>query len=146
MTEPTTGPGASERIREVRDIAATLWFLPPPGRMMIGDKLHGLGVRVHPELATLQLEREGPAELGNHAPQRVVKKTSMQEGMEMLRKINPALAAQIDAAKADPEMAAKIAAANTIQDQDRIAKTLGINVTEDLKNIADLDIPKPPDA
>lgn len=93
------------RVMEVRAIAELLWFLPPPGRMMIGDKLHGLGLRAHPELAELQLEREGPAALGNHAPQRVVRKTSMQEGMEALRKIDPALAERIDAAKTEQQRA-----------------------------------------
>jgi hypothetical protein len=126
---------ASERVTEVRELASVLWFLPPPGRAMIADKLHGLGVRVHGELATLQLEREGPKELGAHAPMRVVKKASMNEGMEALRQINPALAARIDAAKADPEMAAKIAAAETAAAQAPIAEALGINITEDLKVI-----------
>lgn len=132
--EPTSteGPGSpnppSARVTEVREIAALLWFLPAPGRMMLGDKLHGLGMRAHPELATLQLEREGPVELGNHAPQRVVKKASVNEGMEALRKINPALAAQIDAANADPSITERIAAATTTGAQEKIAKELGIDV------------------
>lgn len=136
MTEPTPpdaeAPGApappSARVTEVRAIAELLWFLPPPGRMMIGDKLHGLGMRAHPELATLQLEREGPVELGNHAPQRVVKKASVNEGMERLRQINPSLAAQIDAANANPSVTERIAAATTASDQEAIAKELGIDV------------------
>lgn len=124
----------SDRIIEVRTLAETLWFLPPPGRRMIADKLHGLGVRVHPELATHQLEREGPKELGNHAPARVVKKQSMNEDMDKLRLINPALAARIDAARADPVMADKIAAATTPEAQELIAKTMGINdIKEDLR-------------
>lgn len=128
----------SQRVQEVRTLAETLWFLPPPGRMMIADKLHGLGVRVHPQLATLQLEREGPKELGNHAPQRVVKKSSMDEGMTALRQINPELAARIDAAKADPQMAERIAAAKTAAEQGPIGAELGINVTDAQDEIAKL--------
>lgn len=120
----------AQRITEVRDLAETLWFLPPPGRRMIADKLHGLGVRVHPELASLQLEREGPKELGNHAPQRVVKKSSMDEGMIALRKVNPVLAARIDAAKADPAMAERLAAAKTAAEQEALGAELGINVAD----------------
>lgn len=120
----------AQRITEVRDLAETLWFLPPPGRRMIADKLHGLGVRVHPELASLQLEREGPKELGNHAPQRVVKKSSMDEGLAALRQINPELAARIDAAKADPAMAERLAAAKTAAEQEALGAELGINVAD----------------
>lgn len=127
----------SDRIIEVRALAETLWFLPPPGRRMIADKLHGLGVRLHPELATLVLEREGPKELGNHAPQRVVKKQSMNEDLEKLRAINPTLAARIDGARADPVMAEKIAAATTPETQAFIAKAMGINdINEDLRVVA----------
>lgn len=64
---------STERVFEVRALAQALWFLPPPARAPIADKLHGLGVRIHPELATLQLERTGPASLGNHAQQQPVK-------------------------------------------------------------------------
>lgn len=127
----------SSRVQEVRDIAATLWFIPPPGRMMLADKLHGLGVRQHPELATLELEREGPVELGNHAPQRVVKKAVVSEGMDALRKINPSLAARIDAAQADPDMASRIAAANTAGAQEALAKEFGIDIAKDLKTVGD---------
>lgn len=135
----------SQRITEVRDLATTLWFLPPPGRRMIADKLHGLGVRVHPELATMMLEREGPKELGNHAPQRVINKTSVNEDLDNLRKINPALAAQIDAARTDPVMQAKIAAAETFEERDVIAKAMGINnVAEDLKRVQETPLPPPP--
>lgn len=61
------------RVLEVRALAQVLWFLPAPARAPIADKLHGLGVRVHPELATLKIERTGPAALGNHAQQEPVK-------------------------------------------------------------------------
>lgn len=140
----------SARVQEVRDLADTLWFLPPPGRRMLADKLHGLGVRVHPELATMQLEREGPKELGNHAPQRVIKKASVDADLENLRQISPSLAAQIDAARNDPEMNAKIAAAETFAQRDAIAKTMGINVTEDLARVQQaaeqVEPPEPPGA
>lgn len=63
----------TERVFEVRALAKALWFLPPPARAPIADKLHGLGVRIHPELATLQLERQGPAMMGEHAAQEPVR-------------------------------------------------------------------------
>jgi hypothetical protein len=91
----------SARVIDVRALADVLWFLPPPARAMIADKLHGLGVRVHPELATLELQREGPKAMGNHAPQTVVKKAppGVKAAMlDMLRQANPDLAARIDAA------------------------------------------------
>lgn len=133
----------SQRVQEVRDLAEALWFLPPPGRRMIADKLHGLGVRVHPELATMQLECEGPKELGNHAPQRVIKKASVNEDLEKLRQINPGLAAAIDNARSDPEMRARIDAAQTFEERDTIAKSMGINVAEDLKTVENVIPPEP---
>lgn len=74
----------SSKAVEVRAIADVLWFLPPPARAPIADKLHGLGVRVHHELATLQLEREGPKQMGNHAKQRPVK-IDKDTGLQFLR-------------------------------------------------------------
>lgn len=91
----------SARVIEVRALAEVLWFLPPPARAMIADKLHGLGVRVHPQLATLELQREGPKEMGNHAPQQVVKKAPPEVTaamLDVLRQANPDLAARVDAA------------------------------------------------
>jgi hypothetical protein len=125
----------SDRIIGVRALAEVLWFLPPPGRKMIADKLYGLGVRVHPELATLALEREGPKELGNHAPMRVVKKASINEDMDKLRAMNPELAARIDAAQADPAMKQRIVAAKTPEERDFIAKAMGINIAQDLEAV-----------
>lgn len=147
-TEPAGRAPTTPRVTEVRAIADTLWFLPPPGRMMIADKLHGLGLRTHPELATMALEREGPVQLGNHAPQRVVKKSSLNEGMAALRQINPALAARIDAARADPSMAERIAAATTAGAQEAIARDLGIDINADIATINEhiANMPTPPPA
>jgi hypothetical protein len=122
----------SERVLEVRAIASRLWFLPPPARNPIADKLHGLGIRVHPELATLELKREGPAELGNHAPQYPVSKTADQQGMEVLRTVDPALAAKIDAYHADRDIAARIRAAKTDAERVQLARELGIDVPDDV--------------
>lgn len=155
--DPAAGPeqpagraATTPRVTEVRAIAELLWFLPPPGRMMIADKLHGLGLRSHPDLATLQLEREGPVQLGNHAPQRVVKKTSVNEDMAALRQINPALAARIDAARADPDIAGRIATATTAGAQEALARELGIDLGGDIatlrQHIANLPTPPNTDA
>lgn len=122
----------SQRVVEVRDIAQTLWFLPPPARREFADKLHGLGVRVHPELATHELLREGPIEMGNHAPQRVVKKTATEEGMDVLRQVNPELAARIDAAHADQSVAERIKTAGTDQERVALARQLGLEVPDDI--------------
>lgn len=83
MASETEAP-ISERVAEVRALAQALWFLPPPARAPIADKLHGLGVRVHPELATLQLERQGPAMMGAHAAQEPVK-IDREAGLRFLR-------------------------------------------------------------
>lgn len=115
---------------EIQAIADQLYFLPVPGRKMMAYQLRARGVTVHSDEATLVLEREGPANLGKHAPQRVVKKQSVEEGMEALRAMQPELAAQIDAARANPEAAAKIDAAKSMADRDAIAKSLGITEFE----------------
>lgn len=102
----------SERVSEVRALAQVLWFLPPPARAPIADKLHGLGVRIHPELATLQLERQGPAMMGAHAAQEPVK-IDREAGLRFLRGSgNPnleQLADRIDAADTPEKMAAEAA-------------------------------------
>lgn len=85
-----------QRLDEITAIARVLWFLPPPARTQLAPQLHDLGVRVHPELATKQLVREGPAMLGNHAPHRI----ESIGAMDALRKANPALAERIEAARA----------------------------------------------
>jgi hypothetical protein len=74
----------SQRIMEVLALADVLWFLPRPARRPIADKLHGLGVRVHPQLATLKVETEGPAHLSNVAPQHVVA-IDKKQGLQVLR-------------------------------------------------------------
>lgn len=122
--------------QEIEAISEALYFLPPPARKLMAYQLRARGVTVDADQATLQLEREGPKSLGKHAPQRVVKKASMAEGMDMLRQVNPALAARIDAAKADPELSKRIDAARSNADRDVIAKELGLDVAEDLKVVA----------
>jgi hypothetical protein len=131
---------------EISAIADSLYFLPPPARTLIAYQLRARGVTVHQDEATLQVEREGPKALGKHAPQRVVKKASMAEGMDMLRQVNPGLAARIDAAKTDPEVAKRIEEARSNADRDVIAKELGIDVAESLKVVKqEVDNVKPED-
>lgn len=131
----------SERILEVRAIASVLWFVPPPARNPFADKLHGLGLRHHPELATLELQREGPAELGNHAPQHPVSRRSADtEGMEALRAVDPELVAKIEAAHKNRDVMARIAAIKAPIGEDRaadaervrLARELGIDVPDDV--------------
>lgn len=89
----------TQRVVEVKALAEGLWFLPAPARAPLADKLHGLGYRVHPELAVLRLEREGPKQMGNHAPQHPVK-IDTETGLDFLRSTgNTDLADRIEAAK-----------------------------------------------
>lgn len=52
-------------------IAKVLWIFVPPARTMLAPRIHALGVRVHPKLATKRLVREGPVQDANWAPQRI---------------------------------------------------------------------------
>ena len=87
---------SEQKLDEIVAIAKALWFVPPPARTQLAPQLYDLGVRVHPELATKQLVREGPASLGNHARQRI----ESIGAMDALRKANPALAERIESARA----------------------------------------------
>jgi hypothetical protein len=127
----------SERVVEVRAIAAVLWFLPPPARPQFADKLHGLGLRMHSELATLELFREGPKEMGNHAPQRVVQKTADEHGMDALRQVNPDLVARIEAAHADQSVVARLKEAKTEPERVALARELGLEVPDDIMGQVD---------
>ncbi|OCB59149.1 hypothetical protein A5722_05185 [Mycobacterium vulneris] len=99
---------------EVMALADVLWFVPRPARRPIADKLHGLGVRVHPELATLQVETPGPKQFANITPQHVVA-IDKTKGLEFLRGAaeqtgdrNLAdLADRIEAADTEEKMAAE---------------------------------------
>lgn len=103
-------PELSQRVTEVRALAEGLWFLPRPARAPIADKLHGLGYRRHPELATLKVETEGPREFANIAPQHVVKMDQIDRdaGIEFLRGSgNTELADRIESAQTEEQRAAE---------------------------------------
>lgn len=87
-----------ERVDQCRMLAKALWFLPPPSRAKIADGLYGLGVRVHPELATKELLADGPPGLGNHLRQELVSINSDDRLLGFLRQHNPELAADIEGA------------------------------------------------
>lgn len=105
---------ASNRVIEVLALADALWFLPRPARRPIADKLHGLGVRIHPELATLFVEDTGPANLAAAMPQHVVAMDKTR-GLAVLRDMatqagdrNLAdLADRIEAATTDDQITAE---------------------------------------
>jgi len=106
-----TDTNDTTRIDEIAALAAGLFFLVPPARALIAPQLHDLGWRVHPELATKRLVSEGPAMLGNHAPQRM----ESIGAADALRAVNPELADRIAAARAaaaagDPTAAQALAA------------------------------------
>lgn len=64
MTTAATEPTAAD-IAALEDL---LWIMVPPGRKMFAPKLAANGIRVHPELATKRLVRDGPESEGNWAP------------------------------------------------------------------------------
>jgi hypothetical protein len=107
-------PELSPRVLETRAIAEVLWFLPRPARHPIADKLHGLGMRVHPELATLQVETPGGKQFANITPQNVVK-IDRESGVKFLREAGQAtgsahlqdLADRIDSADTPEKIAAE---------------------------------------
>lgn len=74
----------SPKVLEVMRLADVLWFVPRPARRPIADKLHGLGVRVHSELASLAVETPGPGQLANVTPQHVVA-LDPQKSLEFLK-------------------------------------------------------------
>lgn len=118
---------STARVFEVRALAKVLWFLPAPARAPIADKLHGLGVRVHPELATLQLERTGPAALGNHAQQQPVK-IDRDSALRFLRGSgNPNL----------QDMADRIEAADTPEKQAAEAERLKPLIGESIRTVTE---------
>lgn len=86
---------------EVDDLAALLYRLPAPARKTFAAELVDLGVRVHPELATKQLVREGPEWMGNHAPQRLASLSDPAELLAELAAVDPGLAARVQAVKDD---------------------------------------------
>lgn len=89
------------KLDQCRMLAKCLWFLPPPARAPIADGLYGLGVRVHPELASKELVTEGPAGFGPHRPQRLAKIQSRTDAMDIIRQFNPELAGKLDAAETE---------------------------------------------
>jgi hypothetical protein len=91
---------------EIVAIVDTLWFLPPPARVPIAEGLHGLGVRVHPELATSVMVTDDTPGMGNHAPRAPLAKRAL----DFLEQSNPDLAAKITAAQADPQAKHRLAA------------------------------------
>jgi hypothetical protein len=92
-----------ERIEQVRAMAKQLaFFLPPPARAPIADKLFGLGFRLHTELATAELSApEGPKEMGNWRAQHVQQR-SLEGFLEFADKelYERYMAAQTDEQKA----------------------------------------------
>lgn len=78
--------------QEVAALASTLWVLAPPARTMLAEKLHPHGARLHTELATKTLVREGDARQGNWAPmvpkmtERGRRRTSPREDVERIER------------------------------------------------------------
>lgn len=84
-------------------IAKALWFLPPPARAPVAQGMYDLGIRGHPELATMALEGLGSPGLGMHQPQRLVGIKSKREGMDIVRQFAPGMADKMDAATTERE-------------------------------------------
>ncbi|MBY0442814.1 MAG: hypothetical protein K2Q25_11890 [Mycobacteriaceae bacterium] len=93
-----------DHLDQCQMLAKSLWFLPAPVRGEIASGLYSLGVRVHPELATKEVQLQGPAGLGEHRLPRLVNITTTrlrQDGMAIIRQFDPELAAKIDAAETE---------------------------------------------
>lgn len=95
-----------DKADEVLALVNVLWFLPPPARTPIADGLHGLGVRVHPELATSVMVTDNTPGLGNHA----AKAPMAKQALDFLHATQPDLAAKIQVAQQNPEARARLAA------------------------------------
>ena len=95
-----------DKADEVLALVGVLWFLPPPARTPIAEGLHGLGVRVHPDLATSVMVTDATPGMGNHA----AKAPMAKQALDFLRETQPDLAAKIELAQQDPQARAKLAA------------------------------------
>ena len=96
-----------DKADEVLALVGVLWFLPPPARTPIAEGMHGLGVRVHPELATSAMVTDSNSPgMGNHA----AKAPMAKQALDFLRETQPDLAAKIQVAQQDPAARARLAA------------------------------------
>jgi hypothetical protein len=95
-----------DKADELLALVSVLWFLPPPARTPIAEGLHGLGVRVHPELATSVMVSDTTPGMGNHA----AKAPMAKQALDFLRETQPDLAAKIQVAQQDPAARARLAA------------------------------------
>ena len=94
------------KLDEVAAIVNVLWFLPPPARTPVADGLHGLGVRVHPELATSVMITDATTGMGNHAARAPIAK----QALDFLWETQPDLAEKIRIAQSDPQQREKLTA------------------------------------
>lgn len=137
--------GVSDRVREVRELADDLFFMPAPARREVADKMHGLGWRKHDELATLEIERVGAEWMGNHRmAYPVAKKAKAPESeaamMDMLERVDPGTAAKIREARERDDVLAQMAAIEPKIGEDkaadakrvRLARELGFDVPDDI--------------
>lgn len=128
--------GRSPRVVEVLVIADVLWFLPTQARRPVAAKLHGLGVRLRPEMAA-----PDAAELASDTQRHAVA-LSREKGLAFMR----GAAAQIGSADladlADRVEAAdtpeKIAAEGERLNAATISESIKV-VAEHLENAGDLE-------
>ena len=91
-----------DKVAQCRAIAASLFRLPPPARAVVAADLYDQGVRLLPQLATKHVVRDGPAGLGNWAPAHLER----SDAMDILQKVNPELAGRVAAAETEDQKAA----------------------------------------
>ncbi|OHU68808.1 hypothetical protein BKG86_01775 [Mycobacteroides chelonae] len=120
-----------EQAQQCEQLAKALWFLAPPARGPVAAGLYSLGVRIHPELATKTLEREGPSSWGNHAPSRLVSRAaSTTDPIALLRsmgQVQPSLL----------ELADKMEAAQTEKDKALLITEIRAQFPDVIKNTED---------
>lgn len=120
-----------EQAQQCEQLAKALWFLAPPARGPVAAGLYSLGVRIHPELATKTLEKEGPSNWGNHAPSRFVSKAATStDPIALLRsmgQVQPSLL----------ELADKMEAARTEKDKALLIAEIRAQFPDVIKNTED---------
>lgn len=92
-----------EKVDQCVLLTKVLWFLPAPAKVKVAEGLYDLGVRVHPDLATKQLMVGGPAGMGGHRPQQMVRRADPDFFMSVVRRLAPELADQFEAATTEEQ-------------------------------------------
>lgn len=125
---PATAPagGRPPRVLEISALADALWFLPRMSCRPIAAKLHGLGVRIDPQLATGEAQTTAPRQVTRH-----VDAVDKDRGLKVMR----GMATQIGSAHLH-ELADRIEAADTDEKIAAERERLAPVIPESIKAVA----------